>query len=128
MKELRNVTKEQHVLFFQEVKKVREDVNFKIQELREDMQKEMLSVQNDYASLNQKVDIICDAVTQFVKLYEGLSPQITQISKSETENFEGVIKLLNELKEILTTPVSSPLITPEFLSQKLVQFEAILNK
>ena len=69
---------------------------------------------------NQKVDIICDVVTQFVKLYEGLSPQITQISKSETEIFEGVIKLLKELKEISTRPVSSPLITPEFLSQKFV--------
>lgn len=87
-----------------------------------------MSVQNDYASLNQKVDIICDVVTKFVKLYEGLSPQITQISKTETENFEGVIKLLKELKEISTTLVLSPLITLEFLSQKFVQFEAILNK
>ena len=128
LKDLRTVTKERHVLFVQEVKKVREDVNSKIQELREDMNKEILSVQPDYMYLTQKVDIICDAVTGFVKLYEGLSPQLTQISKSESENFDGVIKLLNELKEISTKPVSSPLITLEFLSQKLVQFEAILNK
>lgn len=41
VKDLRTVTKERHVLFVQEVKKVREDMNFKIQELREDMQKEI---------------------------------------------------------------------------------------
>ncbi|CAI9285816.1 unnamed protein product [Lactuca saligna] len=92
------------------------------------MNKEILSVQHDYASLHQKIDIICDAVTKFVKMYEGLSPQISQISRSETENFKGVMKLLKELKEISTKPVSSPLITTEFLSQKFVQFEAILNK
>ncbi|CAI9296673.1 unnamed protein product [Lactuca saligna] len=33
------VAKERHVLFVQDVKKVREDVNFKLQELREDMEK-----------------------------------------------------------------------------------------
>ncbi|CAI9276580.1 unnamed protein product [Lactuca saligna] len=97
-----------------DVKKVREDVNSKIQELHEEMNKEIISVQHDYASLHQKVDIICDAVTKFVKMYEGLSPQIAQISKSEAENFEGVMKLLKELKEISIKPVSSPLITPKF--------------
>ncbi|CAI9270122.1 unnamed protein product [Lactuca saligna] len=116
------------VLMEKEVKKVREDVNSKIQELHEEMNKEILSFQHDYASLHQKVNIICDVVTKFVKMYEGLSPQIAQISKPETENFKGVMKLLKELKEISTKPVSSPLITPKFLSQKFVQFEAILNK
>ncbi|CAI9303286.1 unnamed protein product [Lactuca saligna] len=73
VKELRNVTKERHVLYVQEVKKVREDVNLKIQELHKDMNKEILSVQHDYARLHQKVSIICDAVTKFIKMYEGLS-------------------------------------------------------
>ncbi|CAI9261474.1 unnamed protein product [Lactuca saligna] len=111
VKDLRSVAKERHVLFVQDIKKVRDDVNLKIQELHEQMNKEIIYVQHDYASLHQKVDIICDVVTKFVKMYEGLSPQIAQISKSEAENFEGVMKLLKELKEISTK-----------------QFEAILNK
>ncbi|CAI9289389.1 unnamed protein product [Lactuca saligna] len=74
VKDLRSVSKERHVLFVQEVKMVKEDVNLKIQELHEEMNKEIVSVQYDYASLRQKVDIICDAVTKFVKMYEGLSP------------------------------------------------------
>ncbi|CAI9263199.1 unnamed protein product [Lactuca saligna] len=41
LKDLKLVTKERHVLFIQEVKKVREDVNLQIRELREDMTKEM---------------------------------------------------------------------------------------
>ena len=41
------VTKERHVLFVQEVKKVREDVNLQIRELREDMQKEVQIAQQD---------------------------------------------------------------------------------
>ena len=35
--DLKVVAKERHVLFIQDVKKVREDVNFKLQELKEDM-------------------------------------------------------------------------------------------
>ncbi|CAI9294571.1 unnamed protein product [Lactuca saligna] len=72
VKNLKSTTKERDVLFIQEVKKVKEDVNSQIHELREDMKKEILSVQHDYAPLHQKVDIICDAVTRFVKLYEGV--------------------------------------------------------
>ncbi|CAI9277586.1 unnamed protein product [Lactuca saligna] len=68
VKDLRSVGKERHVLFVQEVKKVRVDVNSKIQELHEQMNKEILSVQHDYPSLHQKVDIICDAVTKFAKM------------------------------------------------------------
>ncbi|CAI9279091.1 unnamed protein product [Lactuca saligna] len=44
LKELRMVTKECHVLFVQDVKKVREDVNFKLQEHRQDMEKEIACV------------------------------------------------------------------------------------
>ncbi|CAH1436028.1 unnamed protein product [Lactuca virosa] len=68
-KNLKSITKERNILFVQEVKKVREDVNKQIHELREEMQKEVAAVHHDNASVNQKVDIICDAVTRFVKLY-----------------------------------------------------------
>lgn len=42
-------------------------------------------VQKDYALLHQKVDIIADVVTKFVRLYEAMSPQITNLSTQETK-------------------------------------------
>ncbi|CAI9294418.1 unnamed protein product [Lactuca saligna] len=110
------------------VKKVREDVNMKIRELREDMQREVQSVQQDYASINKKVDIICEAVTKYVKLYESMSPQLTHLSKLEKKNFGELIVFLKELKQLSVKPVSTWIITPKFLSDKFIQFEAILHK
>ncbi|CAI9281897.1 unnamed protein product [Lactuca saligna] len=83
VKELRNVQKERHTLFVRDVKKVREDVNLKLQELQNDMVREVIVVQNNYATLHKKFDIICDAITKYVTLYESLSPQITQLSTTE---------------------------------------------
>ncbi|CAI9278999.1 unnamed protein product [Lactuca saligna] len=106
----------------------REDVNFKIQELRKDMSKEIAVVQQDYASLNQKMDIIADAVTKFVKLYEILGHKVDQMSKDEVQSFLEINKLLTELKDFISKPYSSPLITPEFVSQKFILFESVLHK
>lgn len=127
VKDLRAVTKERHVLFVQEVKKVREDVNMQIRELLKDMQKEVLTVQQDYASANQKIDIICNAVTRCVKLFEDMTPQLSTLSAKEEQNFGELVNLLKELKDLSTRPVT-PIISQEFLSQKFVQFEAILHK
>ncbi|CAI9277340.1 unnamed protein product [Lactuca saligna] len=128
VKELKLVTKERHVLFVQEVKKVREDVNLQIRELREDMQKEVKAVKQDDASVNQRIDIICDAVTRFVKLFESMSPQFTLISEKQDKHFGDLLGLLKELKELFVKPVPSSLITSEYFSHKFLQFEAILHK
>ncbi|CAI9274653.1 unnamed protein product [Lactuca saligna] len=89
VKEFKNVQKERHTLFVLDVIKVREDVNFKLQELRDDMVKEVDSVKKDYATRQKKVDIICDAVIKYAKLYESLSPQISQLSTSDSQQFGG---------------------------------------
>ena len=44
VQDLKAATKERHVLFVQDVKKVREDVNFKIQELKSDLAKDLQAV------------------------------------------------------------------------------------
>ncbi|CAH1428483.1 unnamed protein product [Lactuca virosa] len=44
--EFKHLVKERHVLFVQDVKKVREDVNLQLQELRQDMQKETSTYSN----------------------------------------------------------------------------------
>ncbi|CAI9286377.1 unnamed protein product [Lactuca saligna] len=71
VKELTNVQKERHTLFVMDVKKLREDVNLKLQELRDDM------------------------------LYESLSPQITQLSTTDNQQFGEVIAMLKDLKDAL---------------------------
>ncbi|CAI9273156.1 unnamed protein product [Lactuca saligna] len=114
------------LLFIQDVKKVREDVNYKLQELRQDMEKEIPNVRTEFASLNQKVDIICDAVTNFTKLYESLSPQIAQLSTTENKNLMKVFMLLKELKTLSSAPASSSLLSYEDLIKKFSQFKALL--
>ncbi|CAI9297485.1 unnamed protein product [Lactuca saligna] len=126
LKELKLVAKERHVLFVQDVKKVRENVNYKLQELRQDMKKEISNVRTEFASLNQKVDIICDAVTKFAKLYESLSPHIAQISTTENKNFMEVSTILKELKTLSSMPALSSLLSSEDLIQKFSKFEALL--
>lgn len=101
----KRMAKERHVLFVQDVKKVREDVNFKIQELREDTVKEIAVAQQDYA-LNQQVDIIADVVTKFVKLYEMLSPQITQLSTQESQSLAEITSKLKYLKALMLKSTS----------------------
>ncbi|CAI9285985.1 unnamed protein product [Lactuca saligna] len=91
VKELTNVQKERHTLFVMDVKKLREDVNLNLQELCDDMVRELTVFQNDYATLHNKVDIICDAVTKYVMLYKSLSPQITQLSTSDNQQLGEVI-------------------------------------
>ncbi|CAI9295433.1 unnamed protein product [Lactuca saligna] len=125
VKEFTNVQKERHTLFVMDVKKVREDAKLKLQELHDDMVKEFVAVQHDYATLHKKVDIICDAVMKYVKLYEILSPQITQLSTTDNQQFGELISMLKDLKESMLKPASSLIITPKFLSLKFSQFEAI---
>lgn len=112
VQDFKRLAKERHVLFVQDVKKVREDVNMQIRELREDMSKEIANVQLDYASFKQKVNIICDVFTKYFKLYEHLSPQIAQLSTIDNQSFVEDITLLKELKDLTVMPASSSLISP----------------
>ncbi|CAI9286399.1 unnamed protein product [Lactuca saligna] len=118
VKELTNVQKQRHTLFVMDVKKVREDGNLKLQDLRDDMVREVAVVQNDYATPHKKFDIICDVVTKYVTLCESLIPQITQLSTTDNQQFGEVISMLKDLKESVLKPTTSSIITPEFLSQK----------
>lgn len=101
-------------------------MNVKLQELRQDMEKEIANVRTEFASLNQKVDIICDVVTKFAKLYESLSLQIAQLSTTENKNFMEVFTMLKELKTLSSTSASSSLLSSKDLIQKFSKFKALL--
>ncbi|CAI9302811.1 unnamed protein product [Lactuca saligna] len=75
-----------------------------------------------------QVDIIANVETNFVKLNEAMSPRLSKLSTQESNNLTKITSQLNELKGFLMKSIYSSLITPDFLSQKFTQFEAILHK
>ncbi|CAI9286580.1 unnamed protein product [Lactuca saligna] len=89
------------------------------------MAKEIEVVQRD---LNQQVDIIHEVVTKFVNLYEALTPQLSELSTTESVSFAEINNQFKKLKSLISKYSSSPLITPEFLSNKFTQYEDIIHK
>lgn len=67
LKELKTLMKERHVLFIQAVKTIWEDVNRKVKELREDMEKDIHALNKNYSSLLSMVDIFAGDVTKIVE-------------------------------------------------------------
>lgn len=118
LKELKFVEKEKHILYIQYVKKVREDVNLKLEELRVDMEKEVAAISHDYSTLHIKVDIIADVVMNVVKWYQSLLPKVEKKAEIDAQSFGKVEELLNNIKDLVskTGSSSSSVITPEYFS------------
>ncbi|CAI9277718.1 unnamed protein product [Lactuca saligna] len=91
------------------------------------MMKEVQTLNQGYDSAHQKIDIICDAVVQCVKRFEPLKSQMTSLSATEVQHFGELLNLMKELKDI-SSKSSSSIISQEYLSQKFLHFEAILQK
>lgn len=98
LKELKAVAKERHLLFVQDVKKVREDVNLKIEELRVDMAKEIADLDHNYSSLHTKVGIIADVVTKVVEMYNSLLPKVYKKVEVDAQSFGKIKETLSNLK------------------------------
>ncbi|CAI9283579.1 unnamed protein product [Lactuca saligna] len=71
-------------------------------------------IQVSESRILEKVD---DAMMKLVKLSEALHPQIAQMSIHQSKSLTEFALLLNELKDLISNPGSSPLITPKLLSQ-----------
>lgn len=76
LKDLKAVSHERHILFAQDVKKVHEKVNLKIEELHEDMTKEIVALDHNYFTLHNEVDIVVDAVTKVFELYNSMLSKV----------------------------------------------------
>lgn len=116
--ELKAVAKERHVLFVQDLKTVREDVNRKLEELKVDMAKEIHELSTNYSSLLSKVDIVAGAVTKIVECYQTLVPKIEDKVVGDATSFGNLDVMLGELKELVLKSGSSSLLTPKILTQK----------
>ncbi|CAI9282806.1 unnamed protein product [Lactuca saligna] len=128
LKELKDVEKEKHLLYVQVVKKVREDVNLKLENLRVDMAKEVAAISHDFSTLYTKVDIIAFAVVNFFKWYKSLIPKVDKIAEIDLQNFSKVEDFLHNLKDLVSKiGLSSSLLTPESLAQRFDALESTLK-
>ncbi|CAI9282602.1 unnamed protein product [Lactuca saligna] len=96
--DLKAIAREGHVLVVQNVKKVREDVIQKIEELHEDMEKEVVALEHNYYSLHKKVDIIVDVVTKYETLYEALLLKVATKFDENNMSLSKIDTMLVELK------------------------------
>ena len=104
VKELKNVTKERHVLFVQDVKKVREDVNFKIEELKKEIAKELQDINSQNLDVQKRVDILAEALTKLTVDYKPSAHLIEAKHQDNKEQFSKLIQLVTELKICVSQP------------------------
>lgn len=87
MKDFRAVAKEKHILLVEAIKRVQEVVNLKLEEICFEMAKEVVKLDNDYSTLNMKVDIVVAAITKLVELYKSLLTKIDTNSDDDSKSF-----------------------------------------
>ena len=61
VKKFRDVAKERHILFFEEVNKVQEFVNLKVESLNSEPSKEVAKLEQGHMSLHTKLDVVFEA-------------------------------------------------------------------
>ncbi|KAL7601073.1 hypothetical protein Lser_V15G24877 [Lactuca serriola] len=123
VQDLKAATKERHILFVQDVKKVREDVNFKIQELKSELAKDLQDVHTRQEDLQKQ---IVEISSQLHKLNN--IPVVEDQKAATMEKFDHLIKLVTELKSAVSHSSSSQILTPEFLSLKINTLEQAIQK
>ncbi|KAL7602722.1 hypothetical protein Lser_V15G16687 [Lactuca serriola] len=123
LKDLKAATKERHLLFIQDVKKVREDVNFKIQELKSDLAKDLQAVNTRQEDLHKQV---VEILSQLHKLNN--IPVADDQKVATMEKFDLLIKLVTELKSAVSQSSTSQILTPKFLSLKINTLEQAIQK
>ncbi|CAI9281406.1 unnamed protein product [Lactuca saligna] len=100
------------------VKKVKEDVNFKVEEIHTKMTKEVFKLDKNYSNLHTKVDIIDDAVKKVVEFYNSLITKVDTNLESDSKFVANLEELLGSLKESLSKLDVSPSYS---ISQSLFQ-------
>ncbi|CAI9287889.1 unnamed protein product [Lactuca saligna] len=85
-----------------------ENVSLKIEELRSEMTKEVVKLDNNYSHLNNEVDIVATIVTKVFEFHNSLPTKIDTKSEFDSKRFAKLEKLLGSLKELLLKLGSSP--------------------
>ncbi|CAI9286170.1 unnamed protein product [Lactuca saligna] len=98
-KELRVVAKEIHILFLEEVKKVKDDVNIKVEVIQIVMSKEIVKLSQNYSDLHTKVDVIVGAVMKEREYFTSFSTWVDTKHDSDSNMFAKMEELLGSVKE-----------------------------
>lgn len=117
-------------MYVQYVNTIRENVNLKLQELNNDMVKEITVLTHNYSTLHMKVDIIADVVTQSIEWYNSFVPKFEKKVTVDATSFGDIVKLLGTLKDLMSKSRSSTssVFTPGFLTQNFSLLESIIHK
>ena len=94
LRALKDVAKERHVLYIQDVKTICENVNLKLHELNNDMVKEITVLTHNYSTLHMKVDIIADVVTQSIEWYNSFVPKFEKNAENDATSFGNICEVV----------------------------------
>ncbi|XP_023735583.2 uncharacterized protein LOC111883500 [Lactuca sativa] len=123
VQDLKAATKECHILFVQDVKKVREDVNFKIHELKSELAKDLQDIHTKHADVQKQIVEVSSKLQKFINV------PVLEAHKEETkEKFDQLTKLVTELKTTVSHSSSTQILTPKFLSLKITTLEQAIQK
>ncbi|CAI9304188.1 unnamed protein product [Lactuca saligna] len=108
VKDLREVAKEFHILFVEEVQKVEKVVKLQTEAIKIDMSNEIAKLDQNYSTLHYKVDVIVDVVTKDVEFYNCLNIEVDSKTAYDSKVFAKLEEFLGSLKESLSKINVSP--------------------
>ncbi|CAI9259277.1 unnamed protein product [Lactuca saligna] len=86
----------------------KENLNFKVEDLRNEMTKEVVKLDQNYSNIHTKIDIIADVVTKVFDFYNSLVTKVELKSAYHSKVFAKLEELLGSLKESLSRIIVSP--------------------
>ena len=109
---MKTVTKERHVLFVQDVKKVREDVNVKVEELKKEIAKDLQDINSQHLEVQKKVDVVATDLNKILTDSQSPAPILEANPKENKEQFDKLIQLVTELKTLVSQTSHQTILTP----------------
>ena len=105
------------------MKKVREDVNFKIHELKNEIAKELKDIHSQHLEVQKQVDVVATELNKVV------TATILEANHKETkEKFDLILKMVTELKQVVSQSSPQQILTPECLSLNVNTLEQAIQK
>ncbi|CAI9302880.1 unnamed protein product [Lactuca saligna] len=96
---LRDVSKEGHDLFVQQLTKMKEYVDLKMAEIKLEMATEVEKMEKKYTLLHRKVDVIATAITKLVEFNIDYSTKLEEKSEKDSRVFVKLEEFLSSIKE-----------------------------
>ncbi|CAI9263245.1 unnamed protein product [Lactuca saligna] len=129
VQKLRSVAKECHILFVEEIKKVQEFVNAKVEYLKSEMLKEISKIEQSHSSLEGNIDIVVEAIKKLVEYYTSFASKSDVKTDSDSNVLDKLAEFLGSLKESLLKIATSHCISvsQDSLSQMFSSFETIIK-